>query len=225
MSKKTAWQVLLYAVFLVVFNTIFFVVGGTDHESSVWLSYAMIHVAYFCVVAVPLFVRKGQNAVVLGLPLYTVTTVYFIVEFVVGMLFILLESDSIKGALVVQLLLAGAYAAAFITNLIANEDTADRAERQAVEVAYIKDVALRAHLLMNKTSDKAVSKELEKVYDYLHSSPSKSDPSVAVLELEVRNQLSLLEKAVADNDGDAIVQVSNKILLTMEERNGRLKSL
>ena len=46
MNKKSILFILLDLVFLAVFNTVFFVVGGTNHPASVWVAYglSLIHI-------------------------------------------------------------------------------------------------------------------------------------------------------------------------------------
>ena len=46
MKKKIALWIILDLIFLIVFNTVFFVAGGADHPASVWISYGFIHFAY-----------------------------------------------------------------------------------------------------------------------------------------------------------------------------------
>lgn len=225
MNKKSILYILLDLIFVAVFNTVFFVIGGTDHPASVWISYVFIHFAYIMVVATPILTRKNRSASVFGFSLYSVCATYFLVEFVLGLVFVLIASDSYKVALVVQVILAGIYAILLILNLIANENTADSIERQAGEVAYIKDAASRIKLLIGKASDKKTNKELEKAYDFICSSPSKSHRSVEVLEMDIKNIVSELENAVANDNGDEVLQLTKKIISTTEERNRRLKML
>lgn len=225
MNKKPILYLLLDLVFLVVFNTVFFVVGGTAHPASVWLSYAFIHIAYVMVLATPLLTRKSKNTAVLGFPLYTVSAVYFLVEFAIGLLFVLIRSESYKAALVVQIVVAGIYAVLLLTNMIANEHTADDVEQHEKEVWFIKDTSSRVKLLLDKPTDKAANKAIEAVYDLLHSSPSKSHYSVEVLETDIKNLITELEKAVSIDATDDILSTTQKLLSATEERNRRLKTV
>lgn len=225
MNKKSILYILLDLVFLAVFNTVFFVVGGTEHPASVWISYAFIHFAYIMVVATPILIRKSSSASVFGFSLYSISATYFLAEFVLGLVFVLIASDSYKAALVVQVILAGIYAILLISNLIANEYTADSIEKHESEISYIKDAASRIKILLDKSSDKKANKEIEKAYDLIHSSPSKSHRSVEILEMEIKNIISELENAVTNDNVDEILQLTKKIISTTEERNRRLKLL
>lgn len=214
---------MLDLVFLAVFNTVFFVVGGTEHPTSVWISYGFIHFSYLMILATPFLIRRSSSAAVFGFSLYSVSAVYFFVEFIVGLIFILVGSDSYKASLVVQVIIAGVYAVLLISNLIANEHTADSIERHEDEVAYIKDAASRIKLLMGKASDKKANKEIEKAYDLLHSSPSRSVATVKLLEEEIKNKVANLEDAVAANEIAAIITIAGEIVAKTEERNRKLK--
>lgn len=223
MNKKSILYILLDLVFLAVFNIVFFVLGRTEHSASVWISYGFIHFAYFMILATPFLIRKSSSASVFGFSLYSVSTVYFFVEFVVGLIFILVGSNFFKASLVVQVIIAGIYAILLISNLIANEHTANSVERHEDEVAYIKNAASRVKLLVGKSSDKKANKELEKTYDLLHSSTTRSIATVKSLEEQINNKVTELENVVVSNNVAAIITVAGEIVAMTEERNRKLR--
>lgn len=222
MSKKSILFFLLDLVFLAVFNTIFFVAGGTDHPASVWISYGFIHFAYLMVIATPILTRKSSSAVVFGLSLYTISTVYFFVEFLAGLIFILIGSETYEATLIIQVLIAAVYAVILIVYLIANESTADSLQRQEEEVAYLKNAASKVKLLMDKASDRKANREVEKVYDMLHSSPSRSTESAKAVERQISNAINLLADAVEADDAAEIISVAGEILAKIEDRNRKV---
>ena len=114
MNKKSALWIILDLVFLIVFNTVFFVAGGFEHPASVWLSYGFIHFAYLMVIATPFLIRKSSSAAVFGFSLYSISSTYFLVEFIVGLIFVFLRQESVKAALIVQVIIAGIYAQFFV---------------------------------------------------------------------------------------------------------------
>lgn len=215
--------IILDLIFLVVFNTVFFVMTGFQHPASVWISYGFIHLAYLMVIVTPFLIRKSSSAAIFGFSLYTISSTYFLVEFAVGLVFVILKSDSFKAALVVQIVIAGIYGVLLISHLIANESTADSVEQHEDEVAYIKTAASRVKALVGKVKDKKANKEIEKAYDLLHSSPTKSTSTVRHLESSVMNQISDLEDAVQSGKTDLIISIAGEIISTMEERNRKLR--
>ena len=223
MNKKSILWILLDLIFLLVFNTVFFVAGGTDHTASVWISYGFIHFAYLMVLVTPFLIRKSSSAAVFGFSLYSISSTYFLLEFVVGLIFIFMKSESYRAALIVQVVVAGIYAVLLLSHLIANEHTADSVERHEEEVAYIKTASSRVKALVGKANDKKANKEIEKAYDTLHSSPSKTVATVRSIESNVMNKVVELEGAVSDQDITTIITIAGEIVALMEERNRKIK--
>lgn len=223
MNKKSVLWILLDLVFLAVFNTVFFVAGGTDHTASVWISYGFIHFAYLMVLVTPFLIRKSSSAAVFGFSLYSISSTYFLLEFVVGLIFIFMKSESYKASLIVQVIVAGIYAVLLLSHLIANEHTADSVEQHEEEVAYFKTASSRVKALIGKANDKKANKEIEKAYDTLHSSPSKSVATVKLLEEEIKNKVADLEDAVATNETAAIITIAGEIIALTDERNRKLR--
>ena len=175
MNKKSVLWILLDLVFLVVFNTVFFVAGGTAHSPSTWIAYGFIHFSYLMVLATPFLIRKSSSSAVFGFSIYSISATYFFVEFIVGVFFIMSKQDSYKASLITQIIIAGIYAVILLSHLLANEHTADSVERHEAEVSYIKNASSKVKLLIGKMSDKKTNKEIEKAYDALHASPTKSN--------------------------------------------------
>lgn len=221
--KKTILHILLDLVFLAVFNVLFFVVGGTEHIASIWISYGFMHFAYVMVLATALLIRKSKSKAVFGFSLYSISSVYFFLEFIIGLFFIFKINESYKVALSVQLVLAGIYAILLFANLIANEHTADAVAKQNAENNFIKDAASRIKLLVGKATDSEANKKLEKLYDLMHSSPTQSISSVKELETKILDTIAEIEFLMkSDNFAEASARVD---LLTslIEERNSVLK--
>lgn len=224
MNKKSILYILLDLVFLVVFNTVFFVAGGTEHPASVWISYGFIHFSYLMILVTPFLIRKSSSAAVFGFSLYSISSTYFFVEFIAGLIFIFISSESYKPALVVQIVIAGIYAILLLSHLIANESTADSIERHEDEVAYIKNAASKVKLLVGKATDKKANKEIEKAYDLLHSSPTRSNSSVKSIESDILDKIEELKNAVNTDNSTSIISLCKEIIRLTEERNSIIKT-
>lgn len=223
-KKSVVLGILMDLVLLLVFNVVFFAVGGTEHTASIWLSYGFMHFAYIMVILTPLLTRKSVALPVLGMTIAGISSVYFIIELITGVVFILLKQESIKAALVVQIIIAGIYLVILFMNMIANEATAENLARQRDEAAFIKNASSRVKALMDRSSDKKVNKTVEKTFDLIHSSPTKSNVVVQGLEMQVVNKISDLEGAVSAGDDTQIVSIAGEIISLMEERNRKVKN-
>lgn len=222
-NRKTVLNILMDLVFLLVFNVVFFVLGGTEHSSGVWLSYCFIHFSYLMVLLTPFLTRRGSSRAIFGMAIASVSSAYFLIEFIVGVAFVIIKPDSYKIPLVVQVIIAGIYLIILLANMLANESTADNQERQQAEHTFIKAVSSRVKMLVDKLDDKAANKKIEKLYDLIHSSPSKSNAAATPYENEVVNRTFVLENAVANGDSATSSKVTDEIISLMEQRNRRVK--
>ena len=106
MGKKNILWIFLDLVFLVVFNMVFFIAGGIYHPASVWISYGFIHFAYMMLLATSFFIRKSSNAVIFRFSLYAISSMYFFVAFIVGIVFVIMHPESYKSSLIIQVVIA-----------------------------------------------------------------------------------------------------------------------
>jgi signal transduction histidine kinase len=217
--------ILLNSIFLIIFNVLFFLAGGTSHPAATWISYGFIHFAYIMLLIIPVLIRRGKSVGVFGFSLYSIASVYFIVEFIIGLFFILTYSEYYKIALCVQIIIAGLYGIIFIANMIAKEHTADAEEKRQYEIAYVKDASAKLKGIMENISDKEAKKKVERVYDAVYSSPVKSHPNLGQTEFNILQSINELEDFASKENKDAIVQLSNSLLSMVNERNMRLKTL
>ncbi len=226
MSKRTKSPILRFLfnmIFLVVFNVIFFWVGGTEHPVSVWVSYGVIHFAYLMLLFTPFFTPRCSRSDILGSTVRFVSLIYFFVELVVGLIFILIASETYKAAVIVQMIIFAIYAFVLLYVRIINRDTAGVLNRQAAEIAYIKAAASRVQLLMDKTDDKQANRAIERVYDLLHSSPTQSVSAVKSLEKDILGKIGELEGAVRAGQFSSVLRLTQEITDLTEQRNITLR--
>lgn len=219
--KNTMWSI-LYLIFLVVFNLIFYTLGGINHPASVWISYFFIHFAYLFLLATPFFVRKGRETGTFSAVLGWISATYFGIELVVGILFILIPPKGIKGALIVQVLILAVYLFVLISNMIANEQTETAIERHSKDLCYVKTASVRMRSIMEKVGDRVLLKKIEKVYDVLRCSPVKSSSAAKEIEQRVFKELDSLERAVSMGDEEGINTSAETLYALVVERNHRL---
>jgi hypothetical protein len=151
-----------------------------------------------------------------------VTTAYFIIELIVGVIIILIAPDGTKVAWTIQTVLATVCVAWLLAYLIANEHTADSTEWREMELQYVKGASTKIYAIIQQIADKATVKRVERIYDVIHSSPAKSNIDVRPLEQQVLNEIARLEEAVAQNETEQIVTIADKIYRLANERNNQL---
>jgi hypothetical protein len=223
MKRENMQWIILNSIFLIIFNVAFFLLGGTDRKVSVWISYGFIHFACFMLLLTPKLTRGEKSWTALGFPLYVVSATYFLIALFIGVLFILIAPEGYTAALLIQLCIAGLYGIVLFANLIANEYTADAEEKRQYQVAYIKEVSVKLKELLENIGDKEVKKKVERVYDAIYSSPTKSHPDLAQIEEDILKSIRALERVISAGDKDEIINLARSLETAIDERNGRLK--
>ena len=209
---------ILKLVFPVIFNLAFLLVLGTSATASQLLSWFAINVSYGAF----LFTLREPvkaNLSVLRFSLYLIGAVYWVVELVVGLVFMILLSQSPMLAGVVQLVLFGLFMVVLLSSKMANVSTEQSLERQ-------RNFSLFLHGIRRGVSDcrsqmnSAVLGELEQA---LEVSPLVTTPEVASLEQRLRNNLKGLQHVVAAKDRARTDQIAATMLQLLKQRNAMLE--
>lgn len=224
MRRGNFLWLLLDSLFLIVFNFLFFILGDTeDAKTSVWTSYGFIHFAYILLLVTPLLVKQSSADYIYRRPLFSVTASYFILELIAGIIIILIAPDSIKAALIIQIILATICIAWLLAHLIANEHTAESTEQREVELQYVKESSAKLKSVLQEITDKEILKKIERVYDMIHSSPVRSNVGARSLEQQVISEIERLKSLVSQKEVEQIISIADKIYRLAEERNRQLK--
>jgi len=219
--KRINWYwLILNSIFLIVFNVFFFTLISSPNKcNSAWIPYGFIHLAYIVFLVTPLFVRRGKYSADYGRPLFLISSLHFLAVLVIGCIFIGININTTISSWLTHIGLSGAFAIWFIGNLVANEHTVNSNERHEQELLYVKITSSQLKAIMNMISDSKARKNIEYLYDYIHSSPIKSSPNVLGIEREIKYEIDNLFNSIHLADNIFIVEVTNKILQMAMERN------
>ena len=222
-KKKILWSS-LYAIFPFVFNAVFFLTSGLNHHISVWIAYFFVHFAYIMVLLAPKMARRSSSRAVFGFSIQSISLLHFIVQLIISIIVFITKPENHKISLIIQILVSGIFGIFLFSHLLANEHTADHIMIHESEIFYIKDAATRVNELIGRVNDKKIDKEIERVYDLLHSSPLKSSQTVKTIEQNIITQIAELEQAVSKSDVNWILSITKALAISIEQRNRRLRT-
>lgn len=131
--RKRAILCAFFAIPLILFNLLFFLIAGSVHPRSVWISYAWIQFAFILLIVTPWLARRTENGPVYKITLALISGVYCLVEFVVGLVVIILHPASVRWPIVVQVIPFCLYLFVLLGNLLFIEFAADSDERHAAK--------------------------------------------------------------------------------------------
>lgn len=221
---KKLYMAIAYCAFPVAFNLIFFLVCGTRHVASVWLSYAWINAAYAAFVCCGVIPSAGKYAYIFKRVTGLTSFIYFAVELIIGCIMIALHLPSVTAPIVAQVIPLAAFVIIAGVTAATNTHTAAEGERRAVESANVLRAANRVLKLIDFTDDEATKKGLQYIYDLIHASPTKSYPAVRAIEQEIDESLSRLEEAVLSGESGILYTIKDVERL-VRQRNRSLREL
>lgn len=217
--KTNILKVIVALVFLVLFNVLFFVLGGTKQSDVNWLSYGFIHAAYLMVLITPLFESKTNGMTVLSASLYLRAISYFFVELVIGLIFIAVQPETIVWPLIIQCVCIAIFLILQLMSVMANDSTEASVQKQRIESAYIKDMAVRLKSAIRNVEDETVRNKVIRCYDSLNNCSIETFPEAQDAELSLRNAVEMLCTAIEDNDTNQIDVKSKRVLSAIQTRS------
>lgn len=219
MDKKRLLWIALDSVFIVIFNIFFFALSNGEKPASVWINYGFIHFAYIVLLVTPKLVRHGAAETDYRRPLYVGTTLYFIATFFVGLVFILVAPETTKASWLVHAALFAIAAVYLLTNMLANEYTADKVKNRANNINYLNEVKTRVKILVDGASNKNLEHKLEALYDAINASPTMSSDAAKTVEQQIVVKIDELENAASSNNEDEQIRLCEEIIKLIKRRN------
>lgn len=219
MKKETILHVVLRIIFLLVFNVFFFVIFGIHHLVSVWIAYGFIHFSYIMFVLISKIFDDDFSTYELKLSNKAISLVYFIFTVTECIIFIILKMTKYKLCLLINVFVTGTYFMILIINTLVNNQTAIHADIHENELKYIKDSTSKLRFLMEMRFDKNIERQLQNLYDLIHSSPTKSDESIYYYEQKVLTSINILSEELRSNNFSNIDGLIESIRINASERN------
>lgn len=221
--KSTIIRILLTLLFLAVFNTLFFLLVGTENPTSVWLSYGFVHLAYLTMILLPALGPKGNESFYLSGTVFVQGLAYFLIELAVGVTFIILRQETLTWALLAQALLWFIFMVIILANAWANESTSRSLKKRQDDLQQSLSARMELKKLSAMTSDAGLKHAIISCYDLLTASSSRQTQQSAHLDLEIAQLTRELKQSIMDGTLDRSTTLVEKIKVTIQERNASLK--
>jgi hypothetical protein len=173
----------------------------------------------------PFITRQSKSTVVFMFSMYSVSTIYFLVQFVIGIIIILVSPERHIATMLIQIVITGIYGVILISNLIVNERTTEAEIKQQQEIAFVKNASARIRGLLVSVTDNELKRRVERLYDDIYSSPVKSYFNLQHIENSILKSINDLENAVFSEDKEKISSLLSSIQMSVNERNRQLKTM
>jgi hypothetical protein len=221
--KKSALGALLILIFLVVFNVCFFMVIKA-FTSSFWVSYAFICFSYILLVLSIVLMPKRKDSTVLGFPVVYLSSLYFVIELILGLAFIFRHADFIV-VFISQFILAGIFTFMIVSNLFVNESIKSSAQKSDEDIFYIKNVVSELSMLQSNIADNQLGKKIEKLTEAFRYGQVITNPALAEIESKIMIKIQSLKQSISFGDNNNANVIIDDINLLLSERNSKIKLL
>ena len=203
MNKVQIRWIALCAPLIILFNVLFFLLGGSQPVASIWISYAFIHIAFVLMVAAPFISSKGKSGHLYRETTILISSVYFLIQFAVGVLLILFKPDPWTLPLAIQLVLLAVSFMALMFNQFANIRSASIEDRNKETQKVFKSA-------MNALTQAAIDAEekdkgyINTILTDLRTSPLTASESLTGLENNILSESIAMQQAAAEGDSNGI---------------------
>ena len=220
--KRTILVVLYFLIFPIVFAVSFFF-AISNFTATRWVCFAGIMLSYAFLVMTFCSFPKAKGGVVYGYPKTTVGLSFFIVEFLVGLLFILINNDSYVFPMVVQAIIVGLYLSTYIILMVTEDHSIESDRIDAKNIFFVKNASYSLEETMRKMSDREQIKMVESLYDAVRNSQVKTIAAVYEEECRLMDIVNELCAVALTGDKEKITQLVAQGISILNSRNNKIK--
>lgn len=232
MKKSFKAYVVIWAIFLAVFNVICFVTPGeaagmSKFGGAFWIGYIFITLAFIgqLVCAVMAFKEKSTQKFFYKLPLITVSYTGLVLTVIVGAVCMAIPNLPNWVGIIVCLLVLAFNAVAVIKANAASGIVSDIDDKIKAQTAFVKLSTVEVQNILNRAKTEKVKAECKKVYEAIRYSDPMSSPVLAEEEAEISAKIRNLKSAVLSGEDETAISTAQELLLLIGERNNKCKLL
>ncbi len=232
MKKSFKAYVVIWAIFLAVFNVICFVTPGeaagmSKFGGAFWIGYIFITLAFIgqLVCAVIAFKEKNLQKFFYKLPLISVSYTGLVLTIIVGAVCMIIPDLPNWVGIIACLLVLAFNAIAVIKANAAAEIVSDIDDKIKAQTAFVKLSTVEAQNILNRAKTEKVKAECKKVYEAIRYSDPMSSPALAEEEAEISAKIKDLKAAVLSDEDETAVSTAEELVLLIKERNNKCKLL
>lgn len=222
--KSNILKVIIGLVFLIVFNALFFLLGGATRTTTEWVCYGFIHASYLCLLCTPLLYTSRKNEAVLSASLYLRAMFYFFTELIIGLLFLAFKPDSPTWPAIIQGALLMLFIILQLMSVLANDATHKSLAKQTRERVYIRGLAEDVRHAMHQISDSHLRELMDTCYMKLNNCSLESFPQAEDAEMELENSVNTLCSIIEQGHDELIEKQIQVVLNAIQKRNRAIRT-
>ncbi len=232
MKKNFKYYIAIWAVLLAVYNVVVFTVQALpgyeiNYDARFWIAWGFILAAFVgqLICAYTAFKAENNGKLFLNLPLITQSYSGAVAMTAIGSACMLIPNFPYWIAAVACVLVFALSATGVIKAKAAAELVSDVEEKVKAQTFFTKSLTADAETLMARAKSEEIKSELKKVCEAVRYSDPMSSDALAGIEGQINAAFSRLTQAVADNQAETVKELSNELLLLINDRNKKCRLL
>ncbi len=158
-----------------------------------------------------------------GYPKIWVAHGYFVIAFLVGVVFILINNTAYGFPLAVEMIVAALYLAIYMMLMIMEEHSIASDKVDARDNYFVKNASMRLETARRAASSTELKKTIEKVYDAVRNTQVKSIKDVRPVEDDILAGIDALTEAAGDGKLQAVMTESKNVLSLIKKRDNMIR--
>lgn len=232
MKKYFKYYGICWAIALVVFNVITFVVANETigialAGTSFWIGYAFITIAFIgnLVCSLLFFKEENKSKVFLNIPIINLAYSALVVSLIVGAVAMAVPQIPYLVGVIVDVLVLAFYAIAIVKASAAADIINDVEQKVKEQTFFIKSLTVDADSLMARAKSEEMKSETKKVYEAIRYSDPMSNIALENIENQIQNEFNAFADAVKNDDITLAKSSANELVILINDRNKKCKLL
>lgn len=216
-----------WAILVVMFNIIVFVLPGGWTTGSFWLGYIFIMLSFVGQLLCGMFSFKEEirQKLFYKMSVISISVVSTIISIVSGTIFMVLPIFPTWIGVILCALILGFSAVTILTAQIATDYIGGIDDKVRNKTFFIKSLTIELNELMLRNKDSMSSEALKKLHDVVQFSDPMSDNDLTEIETQISAMVAKLTEAVAVANTQEVVRLSEEALILVNRRNQKCKML
>lgn len=224
MNKKAKSVVAIFAILLLVYVLLFFVIPFPKRTAS-YISFVFTIFSIIAGLAITFYAFKDDTtpvSKVYGFPVFRVGLIYSVTQFALGVIICVIAAfvsvPSWIAILIGVILLAGAAIGVIATDNA--RDYVTELDQKTEEVTQATTLfRINMEGILDNCNNAEYRKELEKLSDAFRYSDPVSSDATKEIETDLENMITELKNQISSGDADSVKLLISRISNTLNERN------
>jgi hypothetical protein len=227
MTKNKGLAITILGLILAVFQVLVFLIPF-ERGSVFWVAYGFTTFAILAQAAV-VYIAVGKadtmKSKFMGFPIVHIGFVYLVAQLIIGGASMLLPMIPSWLSIIVQVVVLFVAAVSLIATE-AGRDEINRIDKQVEQkVMFIQSLQVDLQMLLQKTDDVLVKKQLSALIDSVKYSDPMTSDALVPLERSLEETLAKLECAIQEKNTQTAGQLAEEFNQLLTQRNKKCKIL